>query len=144
MTKEKRPSLPGYSKGTQKSPVQVNSTLVTAYANSGGKPFRHPDKDGNYVLVTPRQAREALKPFFTATDITRISKGDVGRILGSGKGKFRMQANKGGLVKEQPKLSKAKKSTVQKVTKGLSKASKLHADQAKKLKGVIEPTKKQK
>jgi hypothetical protein len=135
MTKEKRPSLPGYSKGKREPPVQVNSTLVTAYANSGGKPFRHPDKDGNYVLVTPRQAREALKPFFSAADITNISEGKFGRILG--KSKFRMLANKGGLVKEQPKLSKAKKSTVQKVTKGLNKASKLHADQAKKLKGVI-------
>jgi hypothetical protein len=132
MTKEKRPSLPGFSKDKQESPIQVNSSLITAYAKSGGRSFRHKGE-----LVTPRQAREALKPFFTATDITRISKGDVGRILGSGKGKFRMQANKGGLVKEQPKLSKAKKSTVQKVTKGLSKASKLNADQAKKLKGVI-------
>jgi hypothetical protein len=35
------------------------------------------------------------------------------------------------------KLSKSKKKTVKKVIKGLTKASKLHAGQAKKLKKVI-------
>jgi hypothetical protein len=134
MTKEKRSSLPGFSTDNQKSPIKVDSSLITAYAKSGGRSFRHDGK-----LVTPSQARKALKPFFSAADITRISKGNVTTILGSGSGggKFKMLANKGGLVKEQPKLSKAKKSTVQKVTKGLNKASKLHADPAKKLKGVI-------
>jgi hypothetical protein len=40
------------------------------------------------------------------------------------------------------KLTKTKKASVKKVIKGLNKASKLHASQAKKLKKVISPTKK--
>ena len=97
MTKEKRSSLPGFSTDKQKSPIKVNSRFITAYAKAGGTSFRHGGR-----LVTPSQAREALKPFFSAADTTKISKGNVTKILGSGNGKFRMLANKGGLVKEQP------------------------------------------
>jgi|TARA_R100000700_G_C3117865_1_gene108121 hypothetical protein len=41
-------------------------------------------------------------------------------------------------------ISKQKKSSVKKVIKGLKKASKLHAKQAKSLKKVIKPKKRRK
>ena len=41
-------------------------------------------------------------------------------------------------------LNKQKKSAVKKVIKGLTKASKTHANQAKKLKKAITPTKRRK